>query len=366
MSENQAGARVSRNTTLWQDHDPMPQDITTMGLAYQRYGADKPFGMRTADRLQHLYVLGQTGTGKSTLMATMMLSDAQNGRGFCLLDPHGDLAGELHETIEENHIYWDVGDAESPYGYNPLSYVVPSYRNLVCSNLIETLHKQFGDKAWGARVEHLLRMATLALLDRPQSTLRDIIPLFTDKEFRREVTPFIRDEEVLRFWSKEFPALNYNTAMDGIPVISNKLSGLLTHPIARKALCEPEEPIKFRKAMDAGQIILINLAKGRLGADISNLMGGLLLSSISAAAFSRHNLPKHKRSFYAAYCDEFHSFSTSAFGDMLAELRKYVLAMIIAQQGTFQSEGTVLSSILANVGSLWSFRVGPEDEAMIG
>ncbi|MEM7242984.1 MAG: DUF87 domain-containing protein [Pseudomonadota bacterium] len=343
----------------------MSQSVTSMGLAYYRYGGHKPFGMNDVDRLQHLYVIGQTGTGKSTLLSSMMQSDAQCGRGFCLLDPHGDLAEELHNKIEAEHIYWDVGNPNSSFGYNPLSHVIPRYRNLVCSNLIETLHKQFGDKAWGARVEHLLRMSILALLDRPHSTLQDIIPLFTDKDFQKEVIPYICDEEVKRFWTKEFPKLNYNTAMDGIPVISNKLSGFLSHAAVRKALCNPEQPLKFRKAMDERQIILINLAKGRLGADISNLMGGLLLSAISAAAFTRHTVPKAQRKFWGCYVDEFHSFATSAFGDMLAELRKYGLAMTIAQQGTFQSEKSVLSSILANVGSLWSFRIGPEDEPLI-
>lgn len=336
-----------------------------MGLAHTRRDGWTPFGMRDADRRQHLYILGQTGTGKSTLLSSIMQSDAKRGQGFCLLDPHGDLAEELHKKIKAKHLYWDVSDPKSGYGYNPLSYVRPELRNLLCSNLIETLHKQFGDKAWGARVEHLLRMAILALLDRPQSSLRDITPLFTDKEFRKEVLPFIEDEEVLRFWTKEFPALNYNTAMDGIPVISNKLSGILTHPVVRVALCEPQRPLRFRKAMDEGQILLINLAKGRLGADISNLMGGLLLSAISGAAFSRSELPIHRRKQWTCVVDEFHSFATSAFGDMLAELRKYALSMVIAQQGCFQSHASVLSSILANVGSIWSFRIGPEDASMI-
>ena len=232
--------------------------VTTLGLAYHRSG-DRPFGIQPHDRLHHMYVLGQTGTGKSTLLRTIALSDAKAGHGFCLIDPHGDLALEVHRSIKRDHLYWDVADPKCPLGYNPLTKVSAALRPLVASGYIETLRHQWSD-AWGPRMENLLRWALLALLELPQSDFTDIMPLMTDKSFRKDVLHSVTDSEVKRFWEQEYPALSYKTAFDGVAPIANKLGTFLAHPVLRKALTTPEQPIRFRSLMDDGKILIVNLA----------------------------------------------------------------------------------------------------------
>ncbi len=340
-------------------HNP----VTTLGLAYGRH-TNRRFGIHQADRLMHHYVVGQTGTGKSTLISNMAGQDAEQGTGYCLIDPHGDLAAGLSARLRKPHIYWNVADPSSPYGYNPLTSVSKPFRPLIASGLIETLKKQWAD-AWGARMEHLLRYAVLALLEQPKSDLRDITRLYFDQEFRKAVVSTLEDEQVRIFWTKEFPAMNYKNAVDGVAPIANKIGGILAHPIVRKAICEPQTPLRIRKIMDDGQILIVNLAKGQLGADIANLLGGLLVSNITNAAFSRHDQPEANRRTFMLYVDEFHAFTTSVFANMLSETRKYGLGVTLAQQQTLQTEKPVLEAILGNVGTLMCFRVGAADAPIL-
>lgn len=337
--------------------------ITTLGLAYHRYG-DRPFAIRQSDRLLHLYIIGQTGTGKSTLLRRMAMQDAAHGVGFCLVDPHGDLATALHASLDMTHLYWKVADHRGSYGYNPLTRVSASLRPLIASGLIDTLKKQWAD-AWGARMEHLLRYAILALLELPQTDLRDIMRLFVEKEFQKEVAAVITDPQVRQFWTKEYPSMAYKTAVDGVAPIANKLGAFLAHPVVRKALCEPDEPLRFRKIMDEGQILIVNLAKGQLGSDMANVLGGLIVSSIMNAAFSRHDTPEVDRRAFMLYVDEFHSFTTSAFASMLSEVRKYGLAVTLAHQHIVQADKAVFEAVIGNVGSMMAFRVGALDAPTI-
>ncbi|MFZ5618505.1 MAG: type IV secretory system conjugative DNA transfer family protein [Pseudomonadota bacterium] len=330
-----------------------------IGVAHRRYG-DLPFGIALPDRLFHMYLIGQTGAGKSTLIANLARQDAAAGIGFCLIDPHGDLASHLSKNLTAPHRYWNVADPLSPYGYNPLTAVTAELRPLVASGLIGTLKKQWAD-AWGARMEHLLRYAILALLEQPRTDLREIVPLFHDKELRRRVAANVTDPQVQEFWRKEFPAMNYKSAIDGVAPIANKIGAFLAHPIVRKAICEPVEPLRFRRIMDAGEIIIVNLAKGRLGADVANVLGGLLVSSITNAAFSRHDQPEAARRPFFLYVDEFPAFSTTAFAGMLSELRKYRLGLVLAQQYLEQAEKAVIEAIIGNVGTIMAFRIGALD-----
>ena len=334
-------------------------DILMLGDAYRGTG-DFPFGVKSADRMMHFYLVGQTGTGKSTLLRNMALQDAAAGRGFCLIDPHGDLALQLSTTLAAPHIYWDVADPESPYGYNPITAVSAGFRSLVASGLIDTLKKQWSD-AWGARMEHLLRYAILALLEQPQADLRDIMRLFVEKDFRRSVVGRIKDEQVYRFWTREFPNMNYQNAADGVAPIANKLGAFLSNPVVRAALCAPREPLRFRRLMDDGAHFIVNLGKGRLGADVSNVLGGLITANLMHAAFSRHDLPEAERRPFFAYIDEFHNFTTSVFAGMLSEVRKYGLGLTLAHQHIVQTETAVFEAVLGNVGTLIVFRVGALD-----
>lgn len=356
------------------------------GAAWKRDGPS-PFAMKLQDRLQHLYIAGQTGAGKSTLLARLAAQDATAGTGFCLLDPHGDLAKGLAtdlavkrnrvttgaasrsapaDTAPESGkvIYWDVADPSCPFGYNPLTSVSPALRPLVASGLIDALKKQWGD-AWGVRMEHLLRYAILALLDQPQADLRDILTLFIDQSFREAVTADLHDEQVRHFWHVEFKALRYKNAVDGVAPIANKLGAFLAHPLVRKATCEPAEPIRFRQIMDEGRALIVNLATGRLGADAANVLGGLILSGIANASYSRANLHMEKRKPFIVYADEFHAFSSQALVDMLPQLRKYGTGLVLAHQYLDQLEKPLLSAILGNAGSLMIFRLGASDAAVL-
>ena len=273
---------------------------------------------------------------------------------------HGDLAESLHQNIASSHLYWEVADSSCPLGYNPLKRVAEQYRPLVASGLIETLKKQWPD-AWGARMEHLLRHAVLALLEQPESDLRDLMRLFVYKGYRRQVTETLTDPQVRFFWKHEFPGLNYQTSADGVSPIANKLGAFLAHPAVRTALCEPAEPLSFRSIMDCRQILIVNLAKGHLGADVSNVMGGLITSSIMQAAFTRHGLPEAARRPFFLYVDEFHNLTTKTFAGMLSEARKYGLGLILAHQHLSQIDNDVRDAIIGNVGNQIVFRVGASD-----
>lgn len=337
--------------------------ITTLGETRGR-PPHRPFGMHNRDRMFHSYIIGQTGTGKSTLLRNLAAQDVGRRQGFCLIDPHGDLAEAVRTIAGDACIYWDAADPATPYGYNPLTYVTEAYRPLVASGLIDALKKQWAD-AWGARMEHLLRYCALALLSRPGSTMQDIMPLFLDAAFRRQVLAAVTDEQVRRFWTAEFPKMNYKTAADGVAPIANKLGGFLAHPTVRKAVCEPEQPLRFRKIMDEGKTLIVNLAKGRLGSDVANFLGGLIVTSISLAAYSRQSQPQAERRPFLLYIDEFHSFTTTAFADMLSELRKYGLGLVLANQHLSQTETEVRDAIFGNIGTLIAFRVGAADAPVL-
>jgi type IV secretory pathway TraG/TraD family ATPase VirD4 len=340
-----------------------PDCVTMIGTAFSRRG-NKPFGIRLTDRLQHIYILGQTGTGKSTLLGNLMCQDLHQGHGFCLIDPHGDLARQVADISPAEAIIWNVADPDCPYGYNPMTRASEKIRPLIASGLIDTLKKQWAD-AWGARMEHLLRYSILALLDQPRTDLRDIMRMFLDNGFRKEILINVTDEQVRLFWQKEFPAMNYKNAADGVAPIANKLGAFLAHPVVRRALCEPEIPLRFRKIIDEGQFLIVNLAKGQLGSDTSNVLGGMITSGMAHAAYSRHDIPEAERRPFFLYVDEFHSFTTDAMVEMLSELRKYGLSLTLANQYFGQIEGDVLDSILGNVGTVIAFRTSPVDASRL-
>ena len=337
----------------------MDSSFIPLGTALHQYG-DRPFGIRHSDRMHHLYVIGQTGTGKSTFLLNLALHDARAGRGFCLIDPHGDLALALHQQLDTPHHYFDVADPACRLGYNPLTRVPRPLRPLVASGLIETLKKQWSD-SWGARMEHLLRYAILALLDQPPADIRDIVRLYVDKEFRWGVIARIADEQVRHFWTVEFPNMNYMNAIDGVAPIANKLGAFLANPVVRRAVCEPEQPLRFRQIMDRGEVLVVNLAKGRLGTDMANVLGGLLISTVMLAAFSRHGREEKARRPFMLHVDEFPSFTTEAFASLLPESRKYGLGLTLLHQHVSQLQRPVFDAVLGNVGTVIAFRVGAQD-----
>jgi len=343
--------------------NPFIQAVITIGETVGRRSGVS-FGIYRSDRLFHQFILGQTGTGKSTLMRNMIAQDIKRGEGFCLIDPHGDLAQSFQGGFPNNAIYWDIADPENTYGYNPLTYVAEEYRPLVASGIIDALKSQWSD-AWGVRMEHCLRYAILALLARPHSTLKDIVPMFTKRSFRTQVLKHVTDEEVLKFWRDEYANMNYKNAFDGVAPIANKLGVFLSHPVVRKVLCGPEQPIRFRKLMDEGTSLVINLSKGRLGSDISEVLGGLILAMITNAAMTRDTIPEHRRRPYFVYVDEFASFTTETIAGMLSELRKYRVGLVLAGQYLSAIEAPIRDAIFGNVGNLCIFRCGATDAPIL-
>lgn len=341
-------------------HDQHP---AILGLAHHRDG-DRPFGITLLDRLFHLYIIGQTGTGKSTLIKNLARQDAEAGRGFCLIDPHGDLSEALEKSLDRPHLYWNIADPACGYGYNPIAPVAASLRPLVCSGLIEALRRQWED-AWGARMEHLLRYSILALLEQPRADIRDVVRLLMEKDVQKAVLSRVTDPQVRYFWEVEYPSMNYKNAIDGVAPIANKLGAFLAHPLVRKAMCEPEQPIRFRRLMDDDEILIVNLAKGALGGDISNVLGGLIVSSIMNAAFSRQGQSDAERHPFMLYIDEFHSFTSTAFASMLSEVRKYGVGVTLAHQHIGQANRAIFEAIMGNVGNMLAFRVGALDATTV-
>lgn len=341
--------------------------ITALGTTKHRTG-EKTFGIKQADRNSHLYVVGKTGTGKSTLLETMVRQDVAAGRGAALIDPHGDLVRRLVEWIPEERrddlIYFNVPDTESPLGFNPLAGVPSDRRPLAASQIIEAFKKIWGH-SWGPRLEYILRHALLALLEQPEATLSDVLRMLTDKGYRKRTAKSSPNPEVRRFWLEEFENYHSRLRVEAISPIQNKVGALVANPILRNILTQPTNDFDPRKVMDEGKILLVNLSKGRIGSDNAKLLGSLLTTRIGLAALGRSDVPEEDRRDFHLYLDEFHGFTTPGIAELLSELRKYRLGMTLAHQHLAQLEEEVREAVLGNVGTLISFRIGPADAELL-
>lgn len=327
-----------------------------------------PFGIKHNDRRAHMYILGKTGTGKSTLFETLIRQDLSNGHGLALLDPHGDLVEKVLSEVPAGRradlIYFDAADAEHPLGFNPLECVAPEYRPLAASGLLSVFQHIWAD-SWGPRLEHILRNALLALLEQPQATLADITRLLDDNAFRKQAAARVNNEQVRNFWLKEYAGYPARFRAEAIAPLQNKVGAFLSNPLINRIVTQSKSAFRMRRVMDAGKILLVNLAKGKIGADTSTLLGALLVSRLGLAALSRSNQPEEERRDFYLYLDEFHNFTTLSLVGMLSELRKYRLNLILAHQYLAQLDERLLAAILGNVGTIISFRVGPSDTETI-
>lgn len=338
-------------------------DVSRIGNVLFR-NDQSSFGIRQADRLMHLYVVGQTGTGKSTLLASLARRDLMAGRGFCFIDPHGDVVERLAQDAvrcgRPDVTYWNVPDPASPYGYNPLRFVRKDKIPLAVSGVLEAMRKLWAD-AWGVRMEHILRNALYALFERPGSTIADVLRLLGEEGFRKEVAASLANEPVRLFWQKEFSRYSFGYRSDGIAPVQNKIGAFLADPMLRRILTEPQEDLHLRAIMDRGGVLLVNLAKGQVGEDSANLLGSLLVSTIGLAAFSRADIAAASRRPFALFIDEFQNFTTLSIATMASELRKYGISLVLAHQHLAQLEPDVRHAVLGNVGTLIAFRTGAED-----
>jgi energy-coupling factor transporter ATP-binding protein EcfA2 len=329
----------------------------------------RPFGIYQADRMQHVYVLGKTGTGKSTLLETLFMQDVQHGRGCILLDPHGDLADRISKQIpasQAHRLYLvDLASEGLGIGYNPLKGVVREFIPLAVSGLLETFQHHFGAKAWGPRMEHIFRNVLYALLETGEHDLTDVLRMLSEREFRLGIAGRVSNPQVRYFFEHEFARLWGAPLFDAIAPIQSKVGAFLTDPKLRAFLVDFSEPISFRKAMDEGQVVIVNLARGVLGADTSNLLASLLLQTITLAALSRQSLLEAKRRPCHLYLDEFEHFLTPGTAGMLSEVRKVGLSVTLANQYLYQLTEPVKAAVMGNVGTIIAFRVGPEDARML-
>lgn len=328
----------------------------------------KLFGIKQEDRLSHVYVIGKTGVGKSTLIETFARQDLEAGRGFALVDPHGDLVESIVASISPEQtkrvVYLNAPDPKQPYGYNPLRRVRDDKIPLAVSGLLETLKKMWPD-AWGVRMEHVLRNTLYTLLERNDAKLPDILRLYSDDDYRKEVVAGVRNEVVKRFWMNEFEEYPARLRADACAPIQNKLGALLSDPTLYRILVDPKTDLRFRSLMDKGMVLLVNVAKGRLGEDSALILGGLVVSTLGLAAFSRAELSPNNRNPFFVYLDEFHNFTTLMLANMMSDLRKYGVGLTLAHQHMHQLEPDIRHAVLGNAGTLISFRVGPDDASVL-
>lgn len=313
-----------------------------------------------------MYIVGKTGTGKSTLLETMIRQDMEAGQGIALLDPHGDLVERVLSQVpqgkKDNLIYLNVPDAT--LGFNPLQRVPPEERALAASGLLDVFKKIWND-SWGPRLEHILRNGLLALLDQPEATLADILRLLDDKDFRRTVAGRVCNSQVRDFWLREYESYPSRFRAEAIAPIQNKVGAFLANPVLNRILTQRKSSFDLRRVMDEGKFLLVNLAKGKIGEDSAALFGALLVTSIGLAALSRSELPERDRLNFYVYLDEFQGFATVSLANMLSELRKYHVGLILSHQHLSQIDPQVKDAILGNAGTIISFRLGIPDAEIL-
>jgi len=324
----------------------------------------KKFGIKPDDRRRHMYLIGKTGMGKSTVQENMIIEDIRAGRGVTVVDPHGDLAEKIIEYIPVDRIndviYFNPADMEYPIAFNVVESVDPSQRHLIASGLIGVFKKLWAD-SWGPRLEYILRNAILAILDYPGSTLLAVTRMLSDKPFRRKVVAKIQDPVVKAFWVNEFAGYADKFAAEAVSPIQNKVGQFLSSALIRNIVGQVKSSINMREIMDEGKILIMNLSKGRIGEDNSALLGAMMITKIQLAAMSRVDIPEDKRKDFYLYIDEFQNFSTESFANILSEARKYRLNLIMAHQYIEQLDETVRAAVFGNVGTLVVFRVGAVD-----
>lgn len=343
--------------------DANDPDITVLGATNFR-GTGVKFGIKPLDRRRHMYIIGKTGMGKSTLLENMIFSDIRAGRGVAVVDPHGDLADAVINFVPSNRtndvIVFDPSDRDYPVSFNMLENVDSSLNTIVCSGLVGIFKKIYAE-SWGPRLEHILRNTILSLLEYPGTTMLGIPRILQDQDFRRKVVKKISDPIVRAFWDKEFEKLDSRQRTEAISPILNKVGQFLSSPIIRNILGQTKSSLDLRFAMDKKKIVVINLSKGKIGEDNSALLGSMIITKFQIDAMSRANIPEKDRTDFYLYVDEFQNFATDSFATILSEARKYKLNLTMANQYIAQMNDEVKGAVFGNVGTVVSFQVGFDD-----
>jgi len=322
------------------------------------------FGIKRADRRRHVYIVGKSGVGKSKLLELLVRQDIAYGYGVCFIDPHGDVIEAILDFIPEQRIndvvLIDPSDAQYPASFNPLANIDPGFKHQLTQGLIEVMERQFGAN-WTPRLEHVFRFTCLALLDYPQATMRGMISMLTDRNYRQHVVDFIGDDMVRRFWAVEFADWSEKYDTEAIIPLVNKLAQFLSDPMLRNIFGQKESKIDIEELMDTNKIILINLSKGKLGEENSSFFGSMFITKIKQAGMARAAVPEAEREDFYLYVDEFHNLMTETFENLLTEARKYGLCLTVSNQFMGQLLPRVQASVLGNTGAIIVFRVGGED-----
>ena len=328
----------------------------------------KRFGIKEKNRRGHMYIIGKTGTGKTTLIENMIISDIKAGNGLAVVDAHGDLAEDLLNFVPKRRIketiYFNPSDLGYPIAFNPLEKVDRDHCHLVCSGLISVFRKIWHE-FWGPRMEHILRHAILALLEYPGSSLLDLPPMLVDKEFRKRVLEKVTNPQVRNFWFTEFEKYSAWFRSEAVAPIQNKVGQFLATPLIRNIVGQTQNSIDFRKIMDKGKILIVNLSKGKIGEDNCALLGAMIVTRIQLAALSRADVPEWRRRPFYFYVDEIQNFLTQSFCDILSEARKYGLCLTLTHQYIEQLEEEVRCAVFGNVGTLITFRIGARDAQLL-
>ncbi len=326
------------------------------------------FGIKRRDRARHMYIIGKSGSGKSKMQELLIKSDIENGHGVCVIDPHGDLIEDIIPFVPQNRIkdviYFNPADEAFPISFNPIEKVDPVYRQQVAIGFIEIFKKVFAAN-WSPRLEHVLRMTVLALLDAPKASVMSILLLLTDREYRQEVIKTINDQVVKNFWTNEFASWSERFDSEAIMPILNKIGQFVSNGLIRNIVGQEENKLVFSEIMNNRKILLVKLPKGILGEENTSLLGSMIITKIYQAALARADVPESQRVPFYLYVDEFQNFATDSFANILSESRKYKLSLTIAHQYVSQLSDVVRKTVFGNVGSIVSFRLGPEDALLL-
>lgn len=326
------------------------------------------FGIKRADRARHLYIIGKTGTGKSTLIANMAIEDIRKGEGVAVVDPHGDLVQIMLQYIPKKRIndvcYFNPADPEYTYPLNPLEVTNPSQRELVASGIVSIFHKLYAD-SWGPRLEHILRNTLLTLTAVPGTTLADVVRILTDRRFRQKILEKLNDKNLANFWKREFEPMGESLRQEAISPILNKVGQFVSSPLIRQIISHPKSRVRIERIMNEGKILLVDLSAGKIGEDNSALLGAMIITQIQLAAMNRAFQKEEERRPFYLFVDEFQNFATRSFVRILSEARKYKLNLTVANQYMAQLNKEVQDAILGNVGSLISFLVGAQDAQVL-